>query len=819
MWDWLRSLNAWIDGTNLSKPQSVERRHARGRSAGWTGVTVLYLAPGTKIRAFTLTECLGKGGMSSVWKASHAETGTDYALKILHGSMVDEDMVRQRFFEEGLIQSRVSHPNVVAVKGRIEAHPVHALVMEYVDGPTLERYVSDRPNGLTLPETKTIATGVLSALNAAHRRGIIHRDVTPGNVLLARDYYNLSPKLTDFGIAKVKYGRVRTVMGAPMGTPHFMSPEQLRDSRKVTSLTDIYSFGVLLYYCLTSRHPFEHEDLNRLMVIVMAGGHGRAIELRPDLPPALDALIESCMAVNPQDRPQNCREVLELMLGIDWGEEGERPPGPPRRLRGVDVSYDRAPVAPPRVESGGHEMAPPTVGDPSGQWTFSGTPLDTSNEIDEIEFQRVLRRTSSRWLPKVIGLLVLVAAIAVGTKFALDQGIFGSGDGPAGTNSGLVPEPNTSGGASADESTGTPAGAPVAELAPEEAGRAAQVRPVESTGTSDATGVATPGPDGAVGDSGSRAAEAANSETAAASPSPASAEATGTPPDAAQAEPNEAGEPAPTLAALQREEDAEQESLTEAADEIGDNEASEPAVNAAEAADDRADGDVTAPDDEVADGHADEAARAGAETREVAEDEDVSEAPSTAAATGDEDSEGSERRSARPERETDEERVSSRDDELMLGTELTGRAAERAAELEWERRQREREATPVSPLETTDVLVPPADAAPSEAVTAVVPAEAEEEEPDEQLTPMQVNAALRARRGDFRDCFEGTEADPITMRIRIRPHGQVAFAAPTTEGADPNIVRCLVQVLSTTEFPAFDGRTMNIRHSFSRIGP
>ena len=99
------------------------------------GNGVLFLKPGLKIRAFTLEKCLGKGGMSTVWRASHGETGERYALKILHGAVVDDEDARQRFVEEGLIQARISHPNVVSVKGRIEAHPVHALVMGYREWP------------------------------------------------------------------------------------------------------------------------------------------------------------------------------------------------------------------------------------------------------------------------------------------------------------------------------------------------------------------------------------------------------------------------------------------------------------------------------------------------------------------------------------------------------------------------------------------------------------------------------------------------------------------------------------------------------------
>lgn len=256
-----------------------------------------------------------------MWRATHGETKQTYALKVLHGSLADDEVVRQRFVEEGLIQARVAHPHVVAIKGRIEAHPIHALVMEFIDGPTLDETVRERPLGLLLSEIKTVSTGLLSALNAAHRREIVHRDVKPSNVLLAQEIYSVTPKLTDFGIAKFKYGRSRTVTGAPMGTPHFMSPEQLRDSKSVTLLSDIYSFGVSLFYMVTGSYPFDKDDLNALMVNIVSGDHARASTLRTNLPSQVDDLIEHCMAKLPGDRPQSCREVIELILSIDWTDQ------------------------------------------------------------------------------------------------------------------------------------------------------------------------------------------------------------------------------------------------------------------------------------------------------------------------------------------------------------------------------------------------------------------------------------------------------------------------------------------------------------------
>ena len=632
--------------------------------------------------------------MCSVWQARHNETGQDYALKVLHGSVVDDENARLRFFEEGLIQSRVNHPNVVAVKGRIEAHPIHALVMEYIKGDSLDAHIKGFTDGLPLNEVKTIATGVLSGLNAAHRRGIIHRDVKPSNVLLAQDHYSITPKLTDFGIAKVKFGRLRTVTGAPMGTPHFMSPEQLRDSRRVTPLSDIYSFGVSLFYMLTNRYPFDDEDLNKLMIRIVRADHEPPSGFRPGLSADIDRLAERCMATKPTDRYQSCREVLEDILTLDWTEPNRIRKTPAAGARKVQTEDQTLPQRPSQVLiSSEFDITPAATDDPAWAQLGSGSHLTLSNiseesdlpDDDDVLFAQAFGRSSR--LPKVLGLVVLVAVVAFATKMVLDwQASSGEGE-----QIELGME------ASNDNSAYT-------EALPTETISEGTSQPAFTEHLGTGEGTATTSDD-----------------------------------------------------AL-----AMNDSVSESSDTLGDPTATDSETNNTADGEDPPESETQPEDDD--------------------EEED------------DDDDDGY--RYQPSDRETDS---------YADAAALTGREAELAAERAWLERN----------AGVTDPVIPPTQ-------TDNPPTQVEQPEPDPveaQLTAVQINRGLRTRTSEFRSCYDGSDADPIELRIRIQPSGAVDFASATTPGADQTIVRCLVREVAAIDFEQFEGDAMNIRHEFSRVGP
>ena len=215
---------------------------------------------GERIRDYVLLEKVGDGGMGEVWKAEHAQIKRVDAIKILRDSVALRQEAKDRFLNEAELQGRMRHPNIVAVYGAFEEKGASCIVMQYVDGDSLEHRLHRKPlQLLPLPEVLSISTDVLAALEYAHTfptGAIVHRDVKPSNILLDRSGRAL---LTDFGIAFALGGNRYTQAGTTLGTVYYMSPEQIQDPRTVNAKSDIYSFGCVLYELLAGRPPFGAE--------------------------------------------------------------------------------------------------------------------------------------------------------------------------------------------------------------------------------------------------------------------------------------------------------------------------------------------------------------------------------------------------------------------------------------------------------------------------------------------------------------------------------------------------------------------------------
>src|SRR5688500_7635502 len=202
---------------------------------------------GTVIDRYTVESLVGEGGMAVVFRVRHNTLGTLHALKVL---TLSSRQIRERLKQEGQFQAKLQHPNVVAVTDVIDLGGTDALIMEYVDGPSLDALM--RRQRLTIAQADELADGILAGVGEAHRLGYVHRDLKPGNVLLKVTAQGYLPKVTDFGLAKSfgegsDPGRAQTRTGSTMGTPHYMSPEQVRDSKNVGPRSDIFSLGALLY--------------------------------------------------------------------------------------------------------------------------------------------------------------------------------------------------------------------------------------------------------------------------------------------------------------------------------------------------------------------------------------------------------------------------------------------------------------------------------------------------------------------------------------------------------------------------------------------
>jgi serine/threonine-protein kinase len=221
--------------------------------------------------------------------------------------------IRRRFTREARVMTTWTHPNVVSVYDFVEHDDLLAIVMELVEGPTLEQYLDKWGGQLPYPDLGLVFRGVLDAMAEAHERGVVHRDLKPQNILLGPDEHGLNPRVADFGIAKVLDGTSYTVTGALLGSCKYMSPEQVQTLESLDHRSDIYSLGVSMYRAVTGRCPFEGTNHFNLMMAHVTQQPEPPSAYRPRVPAKLEALIMDALAKDRQQRPQSCREMLERL--------------------------------------------------------------------------------------------------------------------------------------------------------------------------------------------------------------------------------------------------------------------------------------------------------------------------------------------------------------------------------------------------------------------------------------------------------------------------------------------------------------------------
>jgi serine/threonine protein kinase len=281
------------------------------------------LDPGDRVDRYVVESTLGRGGMAVVYKVRHAELGTFHALKVLNAL---DPAVRDRLAREGRVQGMLRHPNVVAVSDLVDVRGQSGLVMEYVDGPSLDGLLET--HRLTVPQADALLQGVMAGVLHAHRHGFVHRDLKPANLLLAPSEAGLIPKVADFGLAKLilgdgpALGATRT--GVMMGTPAYMAPEQIRDSKSVDQRADVFSLGVVMYEVVVGRRPFEGDDLMQVLQAVCAGRYVPPAELVPALPARVVDAIEGALMVNRDLRIQDVATLLDTWNGVKRGRAANR---------------------------------------------------------------------------------------------------------------------------------------------------------------------------------------------------------------------------------------------------------------------------------------------------------------------------------------------------------------------------------------------------------------------------------------------------------------------------------------------------------------
>ena len=271
---------------------------------------------------YRIDELVGRGGMGVVYRAEHVHIGKPVAIKVLTKGHAPGSPALRRFMREARAAGSIGHPNIVEVfdLGHLEDGTPY-IVMELLTGETLAERLKIT-GALPVPHVVRIAKEILGALAAAHRKGIIHRDMKPENVFLVRREAEQreTAKILDFGISKNLISADTlslTSTGAVVGTPYYLSPEQARGERDIDHRVDIWSLGVLLYEAVTGVVPFNADNYNALMIKILHDRPTPPSAFRPMIPAAIEAVILKALAHQPAQRWASADEMHEALRAAE----------------------------------------------------------------------------------------------------------------------------------------------------------------------------------------------------------------------------------------------------------------------------------------------------------------------------------------------------------------------------------------------------------------------------------------------------------------------------------------------------------------------
>lgn len=315
----------------------------------------------SKIGRYEIRTELGRGGMATVFQAYDPNFERDVAIKVLPEVFLHDPQFRARFEREAKTIALLEHPAIVPVYDFGDSGGQPFIVMRYMSGGTLTERLAQGP--MSLEETARIISRLAPALDAAHARGIIHRDIKPGNILF--DQYG-NAFLSDFGIARLSQEGMTTLTGgSTLGTPAYMSPEQIQGDRKIDGRSDIYALGAVIFQMLTGQMPYQADTPAKMMMMHVLQPVPQILDTRPDLPPGCDALIIRAMAKNPDDRFATAGEISQV-LDDSYRMGGAFPAGtgsgyvPPSYAAATAVSAQ--PVSDDLTIKQTQAMAPPVPG-------------------------------------------------------------------------------------------------------------------------------------------------------------------------------------------------------------------------------------------------------------------------------------------------------------------------------------------------------------------------------------------------------------------------------------------------------------------------
>lgn len=273
---------------------------------------------GRRIDSFEVLQRIGSGGFGVVYRAFDTELERSVALKVLPRNLARSGQHRiERFLREARSAARLAHPNVVTIHEIRPFKDTYYIVMEFIDGGALDVIMTQRGRAFPPKEATRIVTEAARGLGHAHRRGIIHRDIKPGNIMLSSDGV---VKVSDFGLAR-DVMRAEDIIreGFSAGTPHYMAPEQAM-GEEPTAASDLYALGATYYTILTGRPPFEAEDFKTLVEMHRQLPPPDPRSYVPNLPAAVFRVIEKALGKEPFDRFHTADEMIEALEQIDFSQ-------------------------------------------------------------------------------------------------------------------------------------------------------------------------------------------------------------------------------------------------------------------------------------------------------------------------------------------------------------------------------------------------------------------------------------------------------------------------------------------------------------------
>ncbi|HYI08278.1 MAG TPA: serine/threonine-protein kinase [Thermoanaerobaculia bacterium] len=283
-----------------------------------------------KLGRYEVVRELGKGAMGIVYLAKDPLIGRLVALKTIRvAAHADDDEAKefqQRFIREAQAAGILNHPSIVTVHdiGQDEENGTSFIAMEFVEGNNLKEVLS-QGRALSFEQIGDIVAQIGEALDFAHAKGIVHRDVKPANIILIEGN---RAKITDFGIAKIASGAVNlTTTGQFLGTPNYMAPEQIKGA-PVDGRTDIFALGICLYECLTRRKPFGGDSLTSISYKIVHEPFPPLMEINPQIPEGYEEIVANCLAKDPTKRYQRARDMAVALRAVIRGEKPTRPADP-----------------------------------------------------------------------------------------------------------------------------------------------------------------------------------------------------------------------------------------------------------------------------------------------------------------------------------------------------------------------------------------------------------------------------------------------------------------------------------------------------------